>query len=81
MRPQTLHKIDACHAEIERLIKMELAYVLRTDPPRNNLWRSVREAQLAMHRLCPNDRAQMVEATASFATLGMGRAADGGAKP
>ena len=70
MRPQTQRRIDALHAEIERLIDMEKRYHVGKFPNENSLWRYVNETRLAMYRHCPNDRAQMVEAVAVFPAVG-----------
>lgn len=66
MRPSTLKKIDALHAQIDALIEREKAHHDRLHPDDNDLWRSVAHAKLERARYNPKHRALMIEAMARF---------------
>ncbi len=46
MRAATQRKIDTCHAEIARLVKMEQAYEARINPMPNSLHESIQRTRI-----------------------------------
>ena len=66
MRPATQRKIDALHAQISRLIELEKRYHDKMNPEQNTLWRSISHTKIEMAKHCPEHRANMIEAVASF---------------
>lgn len=66
MRATTRAKIDACHAEIARLIEMEKAHHDETHPDENEFIKSINHCKIEYVANSPEHRAMMFEATASF---------------
>lgn len=66
MRAATRAKIDACHAEIERLVEMEKAHHDRTHPGENDLIKSINHCKIEFTAHSPQTRAASVMAVASF---------------
>lgn len=56
MRPQTQRRIDALHAEIERLVQMEKNYRRRKNPGLNDLLRGIEEARIEVASWNPRMR-------------------------
>lgn len=66
MRPATLRKIDALHAQINNLIEREKRYYDKQHPDDNELWRHVAHTKIELARHCRQYRAAMVESVASI---------------
>lgn len=58
MRQQTLKRIDAAHAEIARLIEMEKAWEIRTQPQGNEFLQSIADCKNEFLRYPPDMRAR-----------------------
>lgn len=59
MRPATLKRIEAAHAEIARLIEMEKAWELRTRPQGNEFLQSIADCKNEFLRYPPDMRSQL----------------------
>lgn len=70
MRDQTLDKIDNLHTRIKELIDAEKHHHDSRHPKDNWLLRQIAHTRIEMYRLCPGDRANMVEASARFPVIG-----------
>lgn len=68
MRAATQRKIDDCHAEIDRLVETERAWLQRVAPLKDprGLLAGIRDAQLRCAAWSPLQRAEARVATASF---------------
>jgi hypothetical protein len=60
MRPQTQRRIDALHAEIERLVQMEKDYHRRKQPGMSQLHRDIEEARIDVAAWSPRMRRNCV---------------------
>ena len=60
MRAATLKRIDAAHAEIQRLIEMEKAWELRTRPQGNEFLQSIADCKNEFLRYPPDMRRNML---------------------
>lgn len=66
MRPATQRKIDALHAQISRLIELEKRYHDKMNPEQNTFGAQYHNIKIEMAKHCPEHRANMIEAVASF---------------
>lgn len=56
MRPFMQRKIDAMHAEIERLVAVEKAWHDKKNPDENKMWRHVSHARIEVAAWTPRMR-------------------------